>query len=590
MPRILLDDPAHSGASDQLLIGTVANDGTGDQPHVGGQKLKQWAADLNTMTAELYSLFNRTAAEIAVNVTPVNYGYLADPYVDPRRYSADPTGSIVSTSAVQTAINVALQANGCVWIGNNCNYLVGALTANLVNGQGLRIMGSSPGGSKLTQSGTPSALLTVTGPTPTGNPIDAPVLLENFTIVLNTNTCDGIAVLGLGRFVAQHVWMSNGGNRCFFLNSVVAACIEKCFLENALYGVYARTDGAGAPPNLVVLRDNTCGGNGIYAVDYDTGSELQMFSNDIEGNGTNATFTANPGLNANAGTLTSVWLLPSGAYTCAFPDGSTKSMNFTFNSTAVTWSGGNAAQSAAWISTPTGAIHIGPQINAFPSFGLAKVMLENNWLEGNKGGWSIQVDAPTAGQQTNISIRGGHTVAGPNGQAIQVSGATRLSVEDHLSATADTWNLTANNAVLQNCILTTLIDAGIITPTYINLSLSGGAQTNGRVTSFVGTLTTAGGATGTFIAIQQGKSVRLICPTLDGASTGNTATIMGLPAAITPSADRQLVAMLLDNNVQFVGGVTVGASGIITLTKPAGAFTASGNKGIQGGTIGPYDL
>lgn len=49
MPQILLDDPAHAGGSSQLLVGTVPNDGTGDPARTAGLKLKQWAADLNTM-------------------------------------------------------------------------------------------------------------------------------------------------------------------------------------------------------------------------------------------------------------------------------------------------------------------------------------------------------------------------------------------------------------------------------------------------------------------------------------------------------------------------------------------------------------
>ncbi len=48
--QILLDN----GAT-QLNVGTTANDGTGDTMRAGALKMKQWAADLNTMNTELYA-------------------------------------------------------------------------------------------------------------------------------------------------------------------------------------------------------------------------------------------------------------------------------------------------------------------------------------------------------------------------------------------------------------------------------------------------------------------------------------------------------------------------------------------------------
>lgn len=54
MPRILLDDPNHAGGSDQLLVGAAENDETGTRGRNGGIMLKQWAADINTMTDDLF--------------------------------------------------------------------------------------------------------------------------------------------------------------------------------------------------------------------------------------------------------------------------------------------------------------------------------------------------------------------------------------------------------------------------------------------------------------------------------------------------------------------------------------------------------
>lgn len=52
MSRLLLDDPSRA---DQIGIGATANDGTGDPLRTCWQKAKQWAADLNSMTLELYN-------------------------------------------------------------------------------------------------------------------------------------------------------------------------------------------------------------------------------------------------------------------------------------------------------------------------------------------------------------------------------------------------------------------------------------------------------------------------------------------------------------------------------------------------------
>lgn len=51
---VVLDDPAHAGGSDQIGIGSAPNDGTGDPARTAFTKLKQWAIDLNLMTAQLF--------------------------------------------------------------------------------------------------------------------------------------------------------------------------------------------------------------------------------------------------------------------------------------------------------------------------------------------------------------------------------------------------------------------------------------------------------------------------------------------------------------------------------------------------------
>ena len=52
MSRLLINDASRS---DNLIIGTTPNDGSGDSLRVQAQKLALWATDLNSMTAELYA-------------------------------------------------------------------------------------------------------------------------------------------------------------------------------------------------------------------------------------------------------------------------------------------------------------------------------------------------------------------------------------------------------------------------------------------------------------------------------------------------------------------------------------------------------
>lgn len=51
--------------------------------------------------------YARTATEVTAGVTPTNFTYAPGPYIDARRYGADPTGAADSTTAIQNAINVA---------------------------------------------------------------------------------------------------------------------------------------------------------------------------------------------------------------------------------------------------------------------------------------------------------------------------------------------------------------------------------------------------------------------------------------------------------------------------------------------------
>jgi hypothetical protein len=548
-------------------------------------------------SSDLFSVFDLTAllaAESALGVTPTNFSFPAYPFVDPRRYGADPTGVNDSTVAVQTAINVAYRMKGCVWIGNACNFLVGALSVTLTGNDtndGFSIIGSSPNGSALTQQGTPGNILTIVGTTPTGNPSAAPIYCANFSVIgagaanFTLRTATAFYLHGVGGVVLERI-TAYGFDKCVYFHSGLECTVRDCAFTRSYWGVFCDTDTTGAPPNLIRIHDTSIKGCSFYGIIYDTGSELIVERCDMEQNGYAATFTANPGLNANAATLTSAWQLPTGPYTCEFPDGTVKSITFTNGSTAATWTGGNPAQSAAWVATPTGAIHITGNLNASPTFGAGKASLSNNWLEGNVGGYSIQVDAPVLGQSTWFSLRGGHIIASANNLAMRVT-ATYILIEDCFSNTPnDKWILAGTRSRLTNCVPAVLTDTTIY-PTYINVVTSIANLSNGRLDNFTATLT--GCTTSPTVNVQvhqQGDQIDLdFLGSLTATSNTTAATLTGLLSKYWPIADTIGQLMIQNNGVNGVGPVQVAAAtGIITLNFAIG-FTAAGGKGVVGGQL-----
>lgn len=521
---------AELNPASMVLCGSVAMAGPANTQENTGPVILPAVAGM-TAAGVGRVIYPVTAAERALGVTPANFGYPADPYVDPRRYGGDPTGAVVSTSAVQTAINVAYRSKGTVWLGNDCNYLCGALSLTMTGNHstdGLRIAGSAVNGSKITCSGPAAALLTFIGSTPTGTPQESPITLENFTLHLSGQTTDGLVFNGCAGWIVRNLCIQ-GGNRNIFVNSGLCGVIESSVIYSGNYGVYCRTNGSGAPPNLVRIRDCAIAANRVYGIDYDTGSELQVISCDLEQNG----------------------------------DPNNENVH-------------------------SGAIHIGGTINAAPKFGLGKVVIRDCWIEASRGaGWAVQVDAPTAGQFTDISIQGGHIVATANRQPLRVSGASNLLIENCFSPTpGDTWNLTATRAALRNCGPATLVDTGITHPTYTNVTFSTGTFINGRTDSVVGTLTgCTTSATGAIAVHQQGDAIELRFASLTAVSDTDACTITGLPSKYWPAADCLDTVIVADNGIGLsLPCLVSAATGVITLGF-GHTFATSGQKGCLGGSI-----
>lgn len=474
----------------------------------------------------------QTPIEAGLTITPTNTSFPAYPYVDPQRYGADPTGAADSTAAVQAAINVAYAYKGVVWIGNGVNYKVGALSLTMTGNaftDSLHLMGSSVNGSQFTQTGSVGAILTVNGTGSGGNPGGTPLLIETMTFNLSGNLNDAIKLYNCSDFIIRNV-CSNGHNRAVYVSSSLTGEIESCKFQIGHYGVYCRSDGANpVPVNLLRIHHNQLNNNDTWGVDYDQGSELQLFSNDMEGNG--ATGNVN-----------------------------------------------------------TGAIHIGGGINATPTFGVAHVAIKDNWIEANLG-QTIKVDSPTLSQQTTIDIVGGLLASAESGRALLVSNCTRLSVEDvNSSSPGDTWNITAQYAFLKNVNVSTLTDTGVTYPYYSSVTTSTTVHRNGRVDSFTATLTgCTTSPTATVTTIQQGPDMILIFSASLTATSNTTAcTFTGLPSRYQPSFTQNMVGVVVDNSAGGAALIDVDpGTGTVTANK---TFTNTGTKGFVAGSYIRYRL
>ena len=364
-------------------------------------------------TTPVLASYARTAAEIAAGVTPTNYAY---PPGDVRRYGGDPTGVNVSTGAFQSALNVALQGSSDVYIGQNCNYLIGAVSVTVPSTSGtsgLRIIGSSVGGSRLTLSGTPAALVTIQGATPTGAPAQANFVMENVTIYTPTtqSTVTALTLLGIAWWRLVNVYISGGFGVNLSLSSALTGTIEGGAYLQAATGIYIRPDGTGASCNLLRIQNAVIAGNTTWGIDADgisggSGCDLLAIEGcDLEENGTSGNFS-------------------------------------------------------------TGGLHLGSNMSG--SLGFSLVKISRCWFESNLG-QTIQIDAQAAGSLF-VSFRDTQTLSEDAGHAINAPRLNSIEFDNCLSPSPSaTWTLAATHSAIKNSLAYVLSDTSTI-QVYENVS------------------------------------------------------------------------------------------------------------------------
>lgn len=484
---------------------------------------------LNTVQTKPYAFSAQglTTAESSLSVTPSFWTYRVTPKIDPRRYGAKGDGTTDDTTAMQTALNVMKAGNGRILLPENFNALCQPLSLTF-------------SGNRFTTS------IAIEGASPNGSKLTAKnatgplISILGSTPTANPTECplvfENFSVNGFSTSADLILFKSIGYFR-----------VSGVFFTNP-FG-----KGLNCLSALTGIVDQGCsfdGGNyHIYARQNSTGSPPNFLRIDK---------------NVFGGAAT---------YAIDFDQGD--ELQLTSND----------------IETNAAAIHIGGNINAATGFGYASVIMEKNWIEANTTGWTIQVDAPALGQQTDITISGGHCVNSPAGQALRVQGATRLTIDKGFKSPSpgDIWNLTATEAFLQNVIVSTLTDTGIVYPTYINVQTSTQNFRNGRGDTFASTLTgvSGGTTTGNQAVNLQGDLCSIYFVTPMSGTSGSTAspTITGLASKYWPANDFEDTLVCIDGSQSISLACSISAStGVITLGV-GHSFAASGLKGISGGKL-----
>jgi len=459
----------------------------------------------------------RIRAEVDLKVTPTDYSYPADPYIDPRRYGADPTGRTDSTAALQTAINVAYACNGTIWIGTDCGYLCGALSLTFTGNRStnaIRIIGSSVNGSRLIQQGHPEAILTFRGSKPAEYPQESHLVLENFSIVCAGKTTDAIVLYGLAAWTIRKLHIGSA-RRSVWLHFALTGLIEDCWFTSGQNGLYATAEGGFAGCNLVTLRNCIIDAHADWGIDFDAGDRLKIEACDLEGNGT-------------AGRLN------------------------------------------------TGALIL--RSNFGRATGFATADLDGVWFEANHG---QTVLAEKNGRLTlAIRNTNWYANENGNSLLVAGAAAVSIEDSNAPTATGDIWNVTAGLLHLKNVVIHTLLDAGVQFPTYSGVVTSERVFGNCRSDGFTGRLSAGENVTAEvrIDVRQQGDEIELsFSCALPASKRSQGWKISGLPTRYRPRYDAIGVALAQDGGVDRVLACRVsGASGAISISGATAAEMAAG--------------
>lgn len=284
-PAIWLDDSlpqykyvlAAPDTNDPTVPGSVLR--TGDPYNV--------PLDIDLITKDLYP---QTATEQSLGITPTFYVYAPSPRIDVRRHLSAWDDGSDQTAGLQTAVNLAYAEKGRLILPNGFHVQCSGISLTMPTDgghQGLAIEGPGYPGALFTKTGSPTSLFTFSGATPTGNPNDAPLILEGFAIDGVDKAAHGITLSGIGNWCIRDTRIYN----CFAginLSSALDGRIERVDSVTNNYGLQAQRNGSGSGCNRISVRDSRMSLNTTFGIFLASGSNWLISGVNIESNGTSA--------------------------------------------------------------------------------------------------------------------------------------------------------------------------------------------------------------------------------------------------------------------------------------------------------------
>jgi len=488
------------------------------------------AAFVLSQTTVANAFYPRTSAEIAASTTPTFTLYAPSPMADVRRYLTAWDDGSDQTAGLQTAINMAYSQKGRLIFPNGLNIKCSGVSLPMsgnAGNQGFAIEGPGYPGALITKVGSPTALFTFTGATPTGNPTESPLIIEGFSVNGVDNTAHGVSLVGIGSWALRDLRLYNcaaGVN----LSSALNGLIQRVESVTNHYGLLAQTDGAGSPCNRVSVRDSRFQLNTTQGIYLSSGSGWLISGCNMEGNGT-AADTTTGGMRIQSGIAGILGV-------------------------------SNVALKSTWFES-----NLGQPFNVENCTGLILSIEDCNFLSGESNR-EVNIDGASR-------VHMARCFGGAGGDIFTFgSSISSLDLEQcSFSVLNDTSVMPFYKYVQTNAAV-----------------YNGRLDTTGYTGTLTGVTATT---TGAVYVTQQGTSIRLFVPSnIIGTSNTTACTLTGMPAKYRPSVIRRIDCYFNDAGADCVAIATIGTDGVITFTKPGG-LTNSGNKGIPGGTQFPtYDL
>ncbi len=591
---------------------------------------------LSVVTDEpILASYVRTAAEIAAGVTPTNYAYAVGPFIDARRYGADPTGVADSTTAIQNAILVATQQGGLIFLAPGI-YLISSTLKLRPN---VTIWGSGCGDSstigvvgrctiiRLSASFAANSDVIRADPADFGPDLYCRgVSLSNLMIDMGNATNTGIVAIRLKsvsdnptfenlriwNIGASHVAVQIGvsGNSgalqtdgTIFSNLVTLTSgidtytasmviLEDCN-EIAIRDSKILSRSNGAPLSTSIGLQIKATAIGCQGITLD-GNSYGGFNTAIESTATgggvgvrwtriiNGTFETNRFgmiITGIGGLASQFWWVSANRF-----------ISQVTNPASIT----GLTQAASAVVTVNTVSASNPFNVGFPvSFSGVGGMTQINGqsatvtaVGGSSGAWTATVNINSTAYSAFTS--GGTAITGANIVLDFASNCTIIA--DEFSLAAANVAATANSA--GNTIWAQLAGITDIGSNNIKFGRNGaemqfsGLQTTEGTFTLTNTAGITGGPASTARYTQIGNNVTLYVPQIQAAASGTTITFSGIPAAIRPTRQQICAMMVLNNSVDVCGFIRINTDGTALLFANisgtvTGTFSGTGNQGTE---------